>query len=342
VSLFLRPSAGYSSLQSTKKIPKAVIMSNFGDLKKATDIDPNVWYHLTEENVDDYDGDFKSMLQTYKEDSGDDGFRVFSVGNRKTHWQFQPIGKTPGRYSLRCSETTTRKQFAVCYRDFESVENRRTRACLTDSDGTESQQWDVSLWGTNKTETYLFTNVANGTKYHLDVIPNSAVFMSPNLDGYQKRQRWLMTSVRNVDDDAYSTVFTNPPPESTRDSGTITDSFSEAATDSASSSSSDSGSSSLSGGAIAGIVIGAVLGVLAMALLGFFLWRRKKRNSGLSAKPDEAMGSHSAPMGDHTQFAGYKPPTSLNSTSPALPLYELPSSQNPVELQAAEQRHELR
>lgn len=67
----------------------------------------------------------------------------------------------------------------------------------------------MSLWGTNKTKTYLFTNVANGTKYHLDVIPGSAVFMSPNLDGYQKRQRWLMTSVSNVDDDAYSTVFTN-------------------------------------------------------------------------------------------------------------------------------------
>ena len=63
-------------------------MSDFADLKKATDINPNVWYHLTEENVDDYDGDFKSMLQTHKEDSGDDGFRVFGVGNRKTYWQF--------------------------------------------------------------------------------------------------------------------------------------------------------------------------------------------------------------------------------------------------------------
>ncbi|KAM0349593.1 hypothetical protein ACHAP4_010372 [Fusarium culmorum] len=321
-------------------------MSDFKDLKKATDIDPNVWYHLTEEWVDDYNGNFTGMLQTYKEDSGDDGFRVYAVKNRKTYWQFQPIDKIPGRYSLRCSETTTRKQFAVCYRDFESVENRRTRACLTDSDGTESQQWDVSLWGTNTTETYLFTNVANGTKYHLDVIPGNAVFMSPNLDGYQKRQRWLMTSVKNVDDDAYSTVFTNlrdikPPPESTRDAGTTTDSSSETATDSASSSSSDSSSSSLSSGAIAGIAIGAVLGVLAIALLGFFLWRRKRRNAGLTAKPDEAMSSHN---GDYTQTGAYKPSinrTLASSTSPA-PFHELPSTQNPVELPAAEQRHELR
>ena len=119
----------------------------------------------------------------------------------------QPIGKVPGRYALRCSETTTRKQFAVCYRPSESVENRRTRACLRNSDGSDGQQWDVALWGKN--DTYRFINVHNGSKYHLDVIPNGPVYMSPNLDGYQRRQRWLMTSVSNVDDAAYSTVFSN-------------------------------------------------------------------------------------------------------------------------------------
>lgn len=53
-------------------------------LEPATDIDPNVWYHMTEENVDDYDGDFKSMLQTWE----DGDFRVFPVAKRKTYWQF--------------------------------------------------------------------------------------------------------------------------------------------------------------------------------------------------------------------------------------------------------------
>jgi hypothetical protein len=119
----------------------------------------------------------------------------------------QPIGKIPGRYALRCSETTTQKQFAVCYRPSESVENRRTRACLRNSDGSDGQQWDVALWGKN--DTYRFINVHNGSKYHLDVIPSGPVYMSPNLDGYQRRQRWLMTSVSNVDDAAYSTVFSN-------------------------------------------------------------------------------------------------------------------------------------
>jgi hypothetical protein len=322
-------------------------MSLFGDEEPATDIDPNVWYHLTEDFVDNYNGSFKSMLQTYKEDSGDDGFRVFPIADRKTYWQFQPINKTRGRYELRCSETKTQKQFAVCYRDFESVENRRTRACLTDSDGGESQQWDVSLWGTNKTGKYLFTNVGNGTEYHLDVIPGDAVFMSPNLDGNQNRQRWLMTSVSDVNDDAYSTVFAKPVSESTHVSVTTTDSPDEVATEStssSSSSSSDSGSSSISGGVIAGIAIGAVLGALAIALLGFFLWRRKRRTSALPAEISDTMGNHSAPGEDHTRFTGYKAEidsTPINSTSPAPPAYELSNTEKPVELPAAEQRHEL-
>ena len=63
-------------------------MADFADLKKATNIDPNVWYHLTEENVDDYDGDFKSMLQPFTEENGDNGFRVFGAGDKKIYWQF--------------------------------------------------------------------------------------------------------------------------------------------------------------------------------------------------------------------------------------------------------------
>ncbi|KAJ4215055.1 hypothetical protein NW759_010084 [Fusarium solani] len=283
-------------------------------LEPATDIDPNVWYHMTEENVDDYDGDFKSMLQTWE----DGDFRVFPVAKRKTYWQFQPIGKIPGRYALRCSETTTQKQFAVCYRPSESVENRRTRACLRNSDGSDGQQWDVALWGKN--DTYRFINVHNGSKYHLDVIPSGPVYMSPNLDGYQRRQRWLMTSVSNVDDAAYSTVFSNAP-ESSADSATTTgESGNQTGQPDTDSGGSDN--SSLSGGAIAGIVIGAVLGVLAIALVAFFLWRRRKRQA------EGAPASTQAPPYPQSPD-GYKPETS----SPT-PVYELPNNQNPAELPA--------
>lgn len=80
-------------------------MSDFKDLKKATDIDPNVWYHLTEEWVDDYSGNFTGMLQTYKEDSGDDGFRVYAVKNRKTYWQFV---RTMDRGTISCPSFLTK------------------------------------------------------------------------------------------------------------------------------------------------------------------------------------------------------------------------------------------
>ncbi|KAM0549061.1 hypothetical protein ACHAPJ_009636 [Fusarium lateritium] len=175
--------------------------------------------------------------------------------------------------------------------------------------------------------------------------------MSPNLSGYQKRQRWLMTSVSDVNDDAYSTVFTNPPPESTNAAET-TDSSGSASTDSASSSSSDSGSgsdsSNLSGGAIAGIVIGAIIGVLIIALLGFFLWRRNKRNNNNHVKSEEMIGGHNAPIDDYAQSAAYKPPTGATegiphgytSQTPRSPVHELPTAQQPAEL-SVEQRHEL-
>ncbi|KAM6530069.1 hypothetical protein FALCPG4_008194 [Fusarium falciforme] len=279
-------------------------------LEPATDIDPNVWYHMTEENVDDYEGDFKAMLQTWE----DGDFRVFPAAKRKTYWQFQPIGKIPGRYALRCSETTTQKQFAVCYRPGESVENRRTRACLRNSDGSDGQQWDVALWGKN--DTYRFINVHNGSKYHLDVIPSGPVYMSPNLDGYQRRQRWLMTSVSNVDDAAYSTA-----PESTADSATTTGE-SDNQTGQPDTDPGGSDNSSLSGGAIAGIVIGAVLGVLAIALVAFFLWRRRKRQT------EGAPASAQAPPYPQSPD-GYKPETSSQT-----PVYELPNNQNPAELPA--------
>ncbi|KAH7268490.1 hypothetical protein B0J15DRAFT_510318 [Fusarium solani] len=228
-------------------------------LEPATDIDPNVWYHMTEENVDDYDGDFKSMLQTWE----DGDFRVFPVAKRKTYWQFcaqQPIGKIPGRYALRCSETTTQKQFAVCYRPSESGKN----------------------------DTYRFINVHNGSKYHLDVIPSGPVYMSPNLDGYQRRQRWLMTSVSNVDDAAYSTVFSNASRTCRLNHRSLT------------------------------ILRLPMLGVLAIALVAFFLWRRRKRQA------EGAPASTQAPPYPQSPD-GYKPETSSPTPVYELPNNQNPA-----------------
>lgn len=191
----------------------------------------------------------------------------------------------------------------------------------------------MALWGKN--DTYRFINVHNGSKYHLDVIPSGPVYMSPNLEGYQRRQRWLMTSVSNVDDAAYSTVFSNvshhspswlsianraQAPESTNDSATSTGkSANQTGQPDTDPSGSDDGG--LSSGAIAGIAIGSVLGVLAIALAAFFLWQRRKRQTGGAPASAQAAPYPQSPD-------GYKPETSQT------PVYELPNNQNPAELPA--------
>jgi hypothetical protein len=73
-------------------------------------------------------------------------------------------------------------------------------------DDSEMQQWDVSLWGSG--DTYRLTNVRNGTKWNLDCIANGPVIMSSDLEGDQPRQHWLMSSVGQVNNEMYSTVYT--------------------------------------------------------------------------------------------------------------------------------------
>lgn len=70
---------------------------------------------------------------------------------------------------------------------------------------TEMQQWDISLWDS---DTYRLTNVKNGTKWNLDCIPNGPVILSSDLEGEQPRQHWLMSSVGQVNNEMYSTVYT--------------------------------------------------------------------------------------------------------------------------------------
>lgn len=47
----------------------------------------------------------------------------------------------------------------------------------------------------------------NGTKWNLDCIPDGPVFMSSNFEGDQPRQKWLMTSVGEVNNQMYSTIY---------------------------------------------------------------------------------------------------------------------------------------
>lgn len=257
----------------------------------------------------------------------------------------------------------------MCYRPNVKVENRRTHACLLDSDGTDSQHWDVASWGAN--DTYRLINVKNGTDYYLDCVPNGPVFLSPNHEGYQSRQHWLMTSVKDVDDAAYSTVFSEvgqlsqwlathvevdnlQEPSSTSHPMTTSASISDftasdsetsiSRTSEAESSSADfSNDEALSSGAIAGISIGATLAVVAFALLAFFLWHRKKRNSPAtktiaSVEPKDEGDNLPIPVSPVPVYNSPRVSEKLDREPHSI--QEMLHEQTPVEL-SAEQRHEM-
>ncbi|KAF4999384.1 hypothetical protein FGRMN_2525 [Fusarium graminum] len=312
-------------------------------LKPATDLDSNVWYQLSELAVDNSKDPLHAMLQPTS--AGGD-LRVGDA-NKQSYWQFQKIEDKPGRYQLRCSDTTVKKQLSLCYRPASEVidEKKRTRPCLMPIDDSDAQKWEVSLWG--KDDTYRLTNVQNGTDWNLDCIPNGPVFMSSNLEGDQPRQHWLMSSVAKVNDEMYSTVYTAPPESTggtTATSGSDTSAPTTTGTSGSSSSeptssdaSGDSPSTGLSSGAIAGISVAATLGVVALALAAFFLWRRNKRKqtaTGISTEPSNKYSNSPATGSPHTPYNETYATNKVNIPSEmAQPPAELPND--------AHQRHEM-
>ncbi|KAG7404994.1 hypothetical protein Forpe1208_v015172 [Fusarium oxysporum f. sp. rapae] len=188
----------------------------------ATILDPNVWYHITEQAVDpNYKNDFKAMLQTNQDTKAND-----------THLHVWPV--------------KTDKQAVKAYWQFQPVES-------TLGSNDETQQWDMAEWKSNNT--YRFINVHNGTKFYLDCIANVPVFMNPDVDDtpYQTRQHWLMTSALSVNDKAFSTTISEVSSStSSADNPTST----------AGSGSSSSSGNNFSSGGITGISVEVVLGVI--------------------------------------------------------------------------------
>ncbi|KAG5659628.1 hypothetical protein KAF25_002187 [Fusarium avenaceum] len=314
-------------------------------LKPATDLDSNVWYQLSELAVDDDDVDLKSMLQPTSP-GGD--LRVWDA-NKQSYWQFQKISDTPGRYQIRCSDTTLKKQLSICNRTSKEVidEKKRTRPCLMPIDDTDAQKWDVAIWGSGE---YRITNVDVGEGWNLDCIPSGPVFMSSNLEGEQLRQHWVMSSVGKVDDEMYSTLYTAPPSstdattattgsDSTVPSTTSTDTSDSSNSESTGGSTSEaSGSTGLSSGAIAGISVGATLGVVALALAAFFLWRRNKRKYHAAGTSDSIDKHDNSPIvvSPNTTYSG------TYAGDKTHPPSEMAHEQAPQELSTGQhQRHEL-
>jgi hypothetical protein len=285
------------------------------NFKDYTDVDPDVWYHLSEMRVDKYDDNkkFGSQLQIK-----DDGLRVFPIVDQ--YWQFQPVDtkERKNRFALRNSSAGPSKQLSVCYVPSDDS-NGKTQACMAPSNGLDEQKWDVSDWGDGVLR---FINAQNGTDYWLDVHPGSALFMADEIDTstYQPAQRWVMTSVKNVNDGAFSTTFTNTPTSTTAstsatdaatksgadDSATTTNSETPAETgtvnggssDQSGDKSSDSGSGGgVSSGTAIGVGVGVGLAVVLLALAAFFLWRRKRRGAAGSPPPPEKSNPAWGPPG---------------------------------------------
>lgn len=180
--------------------------SNEYSFDPVTNIDPNVWYQVSEGRVDEYkDYDFTSNFQVTDRDEG----TVAVWPDNGDLWQFQPVDEddVEGRYSLRSSVTGIKKQLSVCYVEDE-ISPGRTQPCLADSNGSDLQKWDIANWGN---DTYRFINVQNGSDYWMDVHKGNPPFMSDNIDTAipQPAQRWLFSSLSDVNDGGFSTSFTN-------------------------------------------------------------------------------------------------------------------------------------
>lgn len=163
--------------------------------------DPNGWYAISETRVDKTNKDLKSSLQVLPE-----GMRVHPIAD-DLNWQLHPVDdKKPGRYVLRSFKAGVQKHLAACRVPAEK-DSSRTRACLEPAASDESQQWDISDWGDG---TYKIQSVANGTKYWLDVHPGSDVHLSSieeTPDNKREAQHWVFSSRFPVNDDRYSTLF---------------------------------------------------------------------------------------------------------------------------------------
>lgn len=178
-----------------------------------TDIDPNVWYQLSETRVDSYnDTRFGLNLQITNVSSGE----LKVLGNNGHAWQFQPSPDpdAEGRYFLRCGVTGVNRQLGVCYHEDEAS-GGKTRPCMRPSDGSDAQQWDVASWDDvdedkNGTQ-FRLINAHNGSEYWMDVHRGNPPFMNDatDTDIPQPAQRWLFSSMSKVDDGGYSTMFTN-------------------------------------------------------------------------------------------------------------------------------------
>jgi hypothetical protein len=168
-----------------------------------TTIDPNVWYYMSESRVG-----WTGSLQL-------SGLGlVMTTLNTKADgsqlWQFEPVPNADNTYFMRNILTAIRDQLSTCYAPKE-VSDPQTAPCIKAPSDDVSQQWLIEPWG-DSISSLKFTNVGNKTLV-LDCHPGNPVFMNDVISGAtpEPAQHWVLSSVRNINDGAYSTVFVSTP-----------------------------------------------------------------------------------------------------------------------------------
>ncbi|KAM0328602.1 hypothetical protein ACHAQA_005012 [Verticillium albo-atrum] len=289
--------------------------------------DSNVWYHISEERVTNAtDEVFQNTLQTTT-----DGLRVFGLVNQA--WQMQPIDDEPGLYLMRHNASGVGQQLSVCW-DPEEAHKSKTIACMRPSSVEDTQKHLFEEIG--NTGAFLWKPWANNSDYAMDVHPGSNLFLNDQIQGetsdaQHPAQRWVFSSARDVNDGAWSTIYSGesavssaPPPATTAASSTAsTTSASADATTTSSSGASpaetsgssseestDSGGGGLTPGAAAGIGVGATLATLALiGAIIFFFWRRRRasRAADPAVKSEGGEYNHQMPPSQSTTPANSDP-----------------------------------
>ena len=165
----------------------------------APKFDSNTWYQL-------WVGDGKqSFLSTVAyADSGTKGAVFFNwtdTSSKTQQWQIFQLNSTS--WVLRTAEAGPSVYMAAALSNDEITEGK-TRPMMARGDIADASAfWTFDSWGDG---TYIITNAANGTGYHLNRKDNALMAMSPNISAPQNGQRWQYKSISNIDDKKYSTI----------------------------------------------------------------------------------------------------------------------------------------
>lgn len=161
--------------------------------------DPNTWYQLTAKGHP-----AQSMYggPLFAEGLGPVYFEITNTTLAGQRWQLYPYNSST--YLLRTKESGHDAYLSAAYSANETTIPGSTRPKMQDYTLSDTSIfWQISPWGDG---TFYFTNLANGTAWHMQVNPNSLMAMSSNITAPQDGQSFSFTSLGSINDQTFSTV----------------------------------------------------------------------------------------------------------------------------------------